>query len=195
MQDTHHPARAGRLPEGGVSVVSSRTGVSGPLVLPLVDESGAHHVLHPGDVVTAGVGVTLETLLGSCVAIVLTDPRRTTGTMCHIVHSGNARHTPDDTTHAEPAIRRMYAELRARAIEPRLCHAFIYGGGNMFPQLYERGTHIGEQNADWAARRLARDGIRVLVRDVGGTRYRRVRWTVGHEMPEVRAAQSGEVPR
>jgi chemotaxis protein CheD len=178
-----------------MSAILPRTGATGPLQLPLVGESGAHYVLHPGDVVTAGAGATLETLLGSCVAIVLTDPRRTTGSMCHIVHSGRGRHADDDTTHGEPAIRRMYADLRARAIEPRLCHAFIFGGGNMFPQLYERGTHIGEQNAEWAARRLARDGVRVLYCDVGGTQYRRVRWTVGHEMPDVRGTTSGKVPQ
>ena len=48
------------------------------------------HVLHPGDVVCAEQGEQLETLLGSCVAIVLTDPRRTVAVMCHFVHSRSA---------------------------------------------------------------------------------------------------------
>ena len=43
--------------------------------------------LHPGDVALGQHGDALETLLGSCVAIVITDPRRTVGAMCHIVHS------------------------------------------------------------------------------------------------------------
>ena len=44
-------------------------------------------VLAPGDVAIGTRGDRFETLLGSCVAIVLTDPRRTVGAMCHIVHA------------------------------------------------------------------------------------------------------------
>ena len=52
---------------------------------------GLVHVLHPGDVACGERGERFETLLGSCVAIVLTDPRRTIGAMCHIVHAMPAR--------------------------------------------------------------------------------------------------------
>ena len=48
------------------------------------------HTLHPGDLAFATRGERLDTLLGSCVAIVLTDPRRTVGVMCHIVHARSA---------------------------------------------------------------------------------------------------------
>ena len=53
------------------------------------EHSGGHllHVLHPGGVACGERGERFETLLGSCVAIVLTDPRRTVGAMCHIVHA------------------------------------------------------------------------------------------------------------
>ena len=49
------------------------------------------HTLHPGDLAFATRGERLDTLLGSCVAIVLTDPRRTVGVMCHIVHARPAQ--------------------------------------------------------------------------------------------------------
>ena len=46
---------------------------------PTLEPPGPLHTLHPGDVVCAERGDRMETLLGSCVAVVLTDPRRTVG--------------------------------------------------------------------------------------------------------------------
>ncbi|MEI7447926.1 MAG: hypothetical protein WCK28_23765, partial [Burkholderiales bacterium] len=43
-------------------------------------------VLHPGDVACVDRGARLATLLGSCVSILLADPRRSIGAMCHYVH-------------------------------------------------------------------------------------------------------------
>lgn len=143
------------------------------------------HLLHPGDVACANRGERLETLLGSCVAIVLTDPRRTLGVMCHIVHSAPALPgAVDDNTHADSALASMYALLLGRGIQPHLCEAFVYGGGNMFPALF-RERHVGDANACWALQALACDGIRVVDHDVGGIAYRRLAWTVGSGQPQV----------
>jgi len=166
------------------------------MVLPMViapspNERAAVHVLHPGDVALAHEGDRLETLLGSCVAIILTDPRRTVAAMCHIVHSGLAPLDArgDETTHAEPALAAMFAALRSRGINPHLCEAFLYGGGNMFPSLFTQ-AHVGEVNSRWAQDALADLGVRLVGCDVGGTTYRRVTWTVGPQPPCVRLGQA-----
>ncbi len=151
----------------------------------MIDATQAPCVLHPGDVACADAGGRLETLLGSCVAVILTDPRRTVGAMCHIVHAQAHRHDRGDAHHAGPAIDAMCARLRARAIEPRLCAAYVYGGGNMFPGLADASAHVGARNVAAVLARLASDGIRVVRRDTGGTAYRRLRWTVGPGEPEV----------
>jgi chemotaxis protein CheD len=152
-----------------------------------VAADGVSYTLHPGDVACAVQGERLETLLGSCVAIVLTDPRRTVGTMCHIVHARRAATRAQETAaYAHVALESMYALLRARGITPRLCEAFVYGGGNMFPGLVRDG-HVGDANARWALDALAEDGIRVLLDDLGGTAYRRLTWTVGADLPQVTA--------
>jgi chemotaxis protein CheD len=146
--------------------------------------AGSLQILNPGDVAVGQRGDRLETLLGSCVAIVLTDPRRTIGAMCHIVHG---RPAPPghghDSAFADVALERMRALLRAQGITPALCEAFVYGGGNMFPAVF-RHTHVGDDNAAWALRALAADGIRVMVRDTGGDVYRRIGWTIGPSMPD-----------
>jgi chemotaxis protein CheD len=141
--------------------------------------------LLPGDVAVGSRGDRLQTLLGSCVAIVLTDPRRTLGVMCHIVHSGPASgHSGDDTAFADVALRRMRELLQARGIVPQLCDAYVYGGGDMFPQL-DPPLGVGDDNAVWAVSALRAMGVRILATDLGGAVYRRLKWTVGPDEPQV----------
>ena len=146
------------------------------------------HTLHPGHVVCVGTGETMETLLGSCIAVILTDPRRTLGAMCHIVHaSPDNSPARDGTAHADSALRRMFALLMARGVVPRLCEAYVYGGGNMFPELGDACSSVGDDNAAWALQALQDMGVTVLGTDVRGTVYRRLRWTVGPDAPQVDA--------
>ncbi len=148
-------------------------------------DAGVMHMLHPGDVVCADRGDRLVTLLGSCVSIMLTDPRRTVGAMCHIVHSKPASSSARASgAHADVALATMYRLLRARGIEPTLCDAYVVGGGNMFPDIFSR-SHVGDDNAQWALDALAHDGVPVLLEDVGGAAYRRLAWTVGPNLPQV----------
>lgn len=149
-------------------------------------KGGKVFVLHPGDVACGTRGDRLETLLGSCVAVVLTDPRRSVGAMCHIVHAGAPAAAANTTAHAERAIDAMYARLMRLAIQPRLCHGFVYGGGNLFPSLVRSlDDHVGARNVDAVADRLLRDGVHIVHAEVGGAAYRRLRWTVGPDQPEV----------
>jgi chemotaxis protein CheD len=148
------------------------------------------HILHPGDVACAERGDQVETLLGSCVAIVLTDPRHTIAVMCHFVHSRSASGCrATDCQYADVALSTMYALLYDRGINPLLCVAYVYGGSNMFSQIYQ-APHVGESNLRWALAALAEDGIKVLAEEVGGTCYRRVKWTVGHQLPQVIAVDT-----
>jgi chemotaxis protein CheD len=155
--------------------------------MPLADCVAATrtYTLHPGDVVLAERGDRVETLLGSCIAIALTDPRYTIGAMCHFVHHRqlNAERRPD-TTYADWAVAEMYRLLRQRGINPLLCVAYVVGGGNMFPHIVT-ARHVGQDNARWALARLAEDGIHVVHQDTGGSHYRRMAWTVGPELPAV----------
>lgn len=153
-----------------------------PLTQPPPDVA---RTLHPGDVACAVRGEVLTTLLGSCVAIILTDPRRTIGAMCHIVHSKPPlSHEKSSTSYGSVAIEAMDRLLLARGISPRLCEAYVYGGGNMFPGLITQ-SHVGDANALWTLTVLRERGVRVIEQDLGGRVYRRLRWTVGVDAPEV----------
>jgi chemotaxis protein CheD len=155
--------------------------------LPLEQADPGVHILHPGDVVCTERGERLETLLGSCVAVILTDKARTIAAMCHIVHSQPAVSSEASrTASADAAIDAMYRLLMARSLNPRLCLAFVFGGGNMFPQLFKQ-AHVGEGNSRRVLERLAEDGVRVLLQDLGGNAYRKLSWTIGPELPQVTA--------
>jgi hypothetical protein len=101
-------------------------------------------------------GDRLETLLGSCVADRAHRPGRTIGAMCHIVHG---RQLLAWARHPAP-MRPMSRSTRctrccARAASRRaLCEAFVYGGGNMFPDLVA-SPNVGEENVRYVLSRLA----------------------------------------
>jgi chemotaxis protein CheD len=141
--------------------------------------------LMPGDVALAKAGEPLKTLLGSCVSVILTDPRRTVAAMCHIVHVGSPNASNQfNTAYGEVAMEAMFSRLQSVGVAPRLCEAYVFGGGNMFPQLFG-GKHVGTANAHWAMDFLAHHGVRVVDHCLGGNGYRKVSWSVGSEEPLV----------
>ena len=154
---------------------------------PLGPQMSQLHVLHPGDVACGERGDRFETLLGSCVAVILTDPRHTVGAMCHIVHaSGAPSARPGDTRHADAALAEMRRRLATHGMRLDLCDAYVFGGGNMFPGVYPQQP-VGERNVHRVLDVLAGAGVRVRRHDVGGTSYRRLHWTVGPDAPEITA--------
>ncbi|MGI9134333.1 MAG: chemotaxis protein CheD [Rhodoferax sp.] len=146
--------------------------------------------LMPGEVALGQCGDQLKTLLGSCVSVILTDPRRTVGAMCHIVHVGtpNAANAKN-TAYGEVAINAMFARLRAVGVDPRQCDAYVFGGGNMFPQQYGV-RHVGVANVDWVLDTLHAQGIHVIDHCLGGTGYRKLLWTVGPDEPQVQTVST-----
>lgn len=143
--------------------------------------------LHPGQVALGFRGDTLETLLGSCVAVLLTDPRHTVGVMSHIVHSRPAPAGSERScAFADVALQTMVDLLQEHAISAHLCDASVYGGGNLFPDLVP-GRSVGDHNAQWALDALAQLGARLVAVDLGGPCSRQLSWTIGSATPQLKA--------
>lgn len=156
----------------------------------VAEHTARRTTLHPGDVALGLRGDHLQTLLGSCVAIVLTDPRRTLGVMCHIVHASPARPAQAvNAAYAEVALQQMQSLLMSHGIVASMCEAYVYGGGHMFEGIAPTMS-VGDGNAQWALQAMAARGIRVLAADVGGSAYRQLSWTVGPQAPCVVAVQA-----
>jgi len=141
--------------------------------------------LMPGDVVSGFAGDRFKTLLGSCISVILTDPRRTVAAMCHMVHAGapNAANA-GNTAYGEVALADMFARLNAAGAVPLCCEAYVFGGGNMFPGIYVR-RNVGQSNCRWVLDYLDRLDIAVVGHCLGGNCYRKVAWTVGYASPTV----------
>jgi len=147
--------------------------------------------LMPGDVALGSAGDQLKTLLGSCVSVILTDPRRTIGVMCHIVHVGHPNAAnKNNTAYGSVAMADMVRRLYGVGFAPRSCEAYVYGGGNMFPKLFTH-HHVGANNVDWVLGYLEHHKIRILHQDHGGAGYRKLQWTVGPSAPQVETIASG----
>jgi len=141
--------------------------------------------LMPGDVATGRQGDRLKTLLGSCVAVILTDPHRTVGVMCHIVHSSAPNSVNlHNTAYGVCAMDEMFHRLRHVGLAPALCQAWAFGGGNMFPNL-ATSDNVGSRNARWVTDFLHDHHIELIGQALGGSHYRKVAWTVGHGEPEL----------
>ena len=139
----------------------------------------------PGDVAIAFAGDQLKTLLGSCVSVILTDPRRTVGAMCHIVHVGRSTEANEgNTAYGHEAMRKMFQLLADVGLPGGQCEAFVYGGGNMFPHLFTV-NHVGANNTKWVLDFLSHQDIKIVETSVGGSGYRKVFWEVGHGDPWV----------
>lgn len=143
--------------------------------------------LMPGDVALGHAGDQFKTLLGSCVSVILTDPRRTIGVMCHIVHAGlPGAANRDNTAYGSVAVAQMTRLLHGAGFSLHGCQAYVVGGGNMFSDRYP-GRHVGASNIDWVLACLAQHQIQVLKQDLGGSAYRKLLWTVGANAPVVQA--------
>lgn len=153
-------------------------------------------VMHPGDVLCVNAGVRLQTLLGSCVSICMTDVAHTVGAMCHYVHSTPPRHDlRHDAHYAEVALSRMFAELRCRGIDPLTCDAYVCGGGAMRLHGMGEPSSIGARNVQWARQFLAAHRIATHVLSTGGGAcYRKVNWLVGQGAPAVSVLPIEERP-
>lgn len=158
-------------------------------------ELAPEHELMPGDVALAHQGERLKTLLGSCVAVILTDPRHTVATMCHIVHTS----TPNsanlhNTAYGICAMEEMFHRLRHVGLTPHMCQAYAYGGGNMFPHL-SSGDNVGSRNARWVTDFLTSHNIALVDHSLGGAHYRKITWSVGSLEPSLvlTSVETGEV--
>ena len=141
--------------------------------------------LMPGDVALARRGERLKTLLGSCVAVLLTDPHRTVGVMCHIVHSSRPNSANlHNWAYGSCAMDEMFHRLRHAGFSPTQCQAYAFGGGNMFPRLVTQDT-VGDRNVRWVTDFLADHHIELVAHSFGGPHYRKIAWTVGLGEPEL----------
>lgn len=116
----------------------------------------------------------IATLLGSCVAVCLYDPKLRLAGMNHfLLPTGNRRSINDDDTvlHGDYAMEVLRNAMFARGASDGRLVAKAFGGGNVVNAIQ---MAIGTRNAEFARQWLQREGIPLLAADLGGSWSRKV---------------------
>ena len=128
------------------------------------------HVIQGEQAVSNDPGVTLQTVLGSCVSACLYDPDSGLGGMNHFLLPDDGSTT--DIRHASAAMERLVnALLKAGARRGHL-QAKLFGGARIMPNLPD----IGRRNGESALKFLQSEGIACTSQSLGGAQARRIRF-------------------
>lgn len=130
-------------------------------------------VLMPGEwAMLEGEG-SLETLLGSCVALTIWDPVAAVGACCHYLLPGTGHEAQEvEGKYGRSVIPAMFQQLRQRGIPPTRCVYKLFGGGRMF--VGDVGD-IGAQNILCAREMLKHAGVALSAESVGDEGHRKIR--------------------
>jgi chemotaxis protein CheD len=135
--------------------------------------------LQPGEFYF-GDGITrIRTLLGSCVAIVLWQPRLRIGGMCRFMLPSRSHGKGGeslDGRYAEDAMQMFMQELRRTSTSPSEYRTKLVGGGRMFRQARNpaSGIDISARNMEAARNLMLHHGFTLHAQDLGGQGHRNV---------------------
>ncbi len=158
------------------------------LELPVVSSpsvpSGREVAIQAGGVHSSSQGVTVRTLLGSCVAVCLYDPNVRIVGMNHFLLpadiGGGGRSPASFGVHSMELLINGLMKLGA---DRRRLVAKIFGGGSVIGGLT---TAIGERNVAFALEFLRDEGIQVVAQKVGATSALSVLFDTGTGMARVK---------
>jgi chemotaxis protein methyltransferase CheR len=125
---------------------------------PRSPESGLSQVvINVGEMHASSEPVEIKTLLGSCVAACLYDPKSGVGGMNHFLLPDSTHEVHDPARFGVHAMEMLINELMKLGAERRRLKAKLFGGGNILAR-HQRPT-VGERNAEFARSFLRREGI------------------------------------
>ncbi|MCB1173039.1 MAG: chemotaxis protein CheD [Leptospiraceae bacterium] len=120
---------------------------------------------------TAEAPDALNTTLGSCVGIVLYNPRKRHGGIAHILLAKQpGGRIVNRAKYANTAIPELCRELGRSGSPVDEYRARIFGGASMFGDGSDTFIQrIGQENVAATRQALAEQGVTVIAEDVGGT--------------------------
>ena len=134
--------------------------------------------LKPGEMALSDRPLIVSTLLGSCVAVTLFSRKLGLGAICHALLPSCRCRPPcshrsgEAGKYVQCAILHMLEWLYEHGVEKREIQAKVFGGADMF----EPGGNlsVGSQNIEMALRTLEGESVRLVTRDLGGRRGRKI---------------------
>lgn len=120
---------------------------------------------------------TLVTVLGSCVAACIRDPRLGIGGMNHFMlpqgRTGAWGRDPESTRFGNFAMEKLINELMKMGCAREALEIKVFGGGNVI----ESNLQVGTDNAQFALRYLEAERLQCVAQDLGGRFPRRIHYS------------------
>lgn len=137
------------------------------------DGTSAHY-LYPGSVHASAEPCIITTILATCVAVCLWDPKTRVGGANHFLlphYQGSGGSGPGSARFGTAAFEQLYEKVQRAGADPRRLRAKIFGGMQGRAGL---SNDLGARNAELAERVLAERRIPVDAADLGGERSRKL---------------------
>jgi chemotaxis protein CheD len=166
----------------GAQRVERRQSDAGPNVSGrrFYDSASSHWMIkvHPGEFhVTSKADEVLVTVLGSCVAACIRDPRTGFGGMNHFMlaedNGGGWGNEVMSTRFGNYAMEKLINELIKAGCPRERMEIKVFGGGNVI----DSQQAIGTKNAEYVLRYLADEGLKCVAQDLGGDFPRRIQFS------------------
>jgi len=129
--------------------------------------------LPPGQMVVSVEPCAVTTVVGSCVAVCVTDPVARVGGMNHYLLPQCAG-TDNPLRYGAKAIPQLIERALALGARRERLEAKVFGGASVLGALARQREHLGAKNARLAFELLRSAGISVLAEDVDGAQGRKV---------------------
>lgn len=144
-----------------------------------------------GQVEASATPLRLTTLVGSCIAVCLFDPKYNIGGMNHFMLPCCTTVDRQCATYGIHAMELLVNEIMKLGGDRRRLVAKVFGGGNVLGRNESPGSihAIGERNAQFAMEFLQTDGIPVVAQDIGGLTGRQVHFLTHTGQAFVRPVQ------
>lgn len=135
------------------------------------------HVIQGGFETTADPDVVYTTILGSCVATCIFDPKAEVGGINHFLLPGGGSNSTDRMRYGLHSMELLINGLLKLGARKERMQAKVFGGASMHDGL----GSIGQSNGEFAIRFLETENIVCVGHSLGGNQARRIRFwpTVG----------------
>jgi chemotaxis protein CheD len=142
--------------------------------------------LHAGRLFASTQPTAVTTILGSCVAVCLWDPRLEVGGINHFLLPhwvGNGLASP---RFGNVAVGSLIEQLLGFGSRKQDLQAKLFGGASVLGASAREEAHLGKRNVEIARKLLGQEGILVVAEDVGGRQGRRLIFHTEHGTAWVR---------
>lgn len=117
----------------------------------------------------------MQTLLGSCVSIILWHPQKKYLGFSHfLLARGDGNHQRRGY-YGEDVLKFYLSQIQHAQTRPAEYQVKVFGGGNMFDAFSDPDAlNVARNNIAWARDALTQAGFRISAEDTGGRQYRRL---------------------